>query len=313
MNLIITENDDSITDSVIAWTIANGITVKRINNYSDIKFSVNISNEKKSLSFFANQEISKVWHRRARLNLLNLEKVPNKEILSYIKKENDALYKSIEIYLKESSEYVGSWLKETENYKITQLLYAKEIGIDVPDTLVTNNKSELLSFFRKCNQIIVKDIRYPVYINIDSDVLLSKGVKRVMLEDIQTLEDLFSPMLFQKEILKKFEVRVFFFQEKYYAMAIFSQDDEKTKLDYRNYNRENPNRNVPVILPQILIEKLKLLMKKYDLNTGSIDLIFSHENQFVFLEVNPQGQFEWLSKNCNYYIEKDIANFFKNE
>ena len=29
--------------------------------------------------------------------------------------------------------------------------------------------------------------------------------------------------------------------------------------------------------------------------------------EFVFLEVNPVGQFGWVSKNCNYYLEKKIA------
>ena len=47
------------------------------------------------------------------------------------------------------------------------------------------------------------------------------------------------------------------------------------------------------------------------INTGSIDLIYSLSNEYVFLEVNPQGQFDWLSKNCNYYIEKDIAELLK--
>jgi hypothetical protein len=39
---------------------------------------------------------------------------------------------------------------------------------------------------------------------------------------------------------------------------------------------------------------------------GSIDLIFN-ENGFYFLENNPQGQYEWLSENCNYYVDRYIA------
>jgi glutathione synthase/RimK-type ligase-like ATP-grasp enzyme len=46
------------------------------------------------------------------------------------------------------------------------------------------------------------------------------------------------------------------------------------------------------------------------LNTGSVDLIFSEEdNKYYFLEVNPMGQFGMVSKPCNYYLEKEMAQY----
>ena len=90
-------------------------------------------------------------------------------------------------------------------------------------------------------------------------------------------------------------------------MAIFSQLDDKTKLDYRNYNREKPNRNVPFKLPDKIKNQILDFINITRLNTGSIDLIYSKENDFVFLEVNPVGQFGWVSKYCNYYLEKKVA------
>lgn len=95
--------------------------------------------------------------------------------------------------------------------------------------------------------------------------------------------------------------------EKFYSMAIFSQNDEKTSLDYRNYNMEKPNRNIPFQLPLNIEKNLKLLMKEKNLNTGSLDLIYSRDGEFILLEINPVGQFSWLSENCNYNIEKKIA------
>ena len=92
-------------------------------------------------------------------------------------------------------------------------------------------------------------------------------------------------------------------------MAIFSQSDEKTKTDYRNYNRVKPNRNVPYKLPQDVEDKICLFMDASGLDTGSIDIIKSTDGRYVFLEVNPCGQFDWLSGNCNYYIEQKIAHY----
>ena len=91
-------------------------------------------------------------------------------------------------------------------------------------------------------------------------------------------------------------------------MAIFSQNDEQTQLDYRNYNRVKPNRNIPYILPKDIETKLQKLMDKLDLNTGSIDMMVTTEGEYVFLEVNPTGQFGWVSENCNYYLEEKIAH-----
>ncbi|MPT35513.1 MAG: hypothetical protein E2604_10600 [Flavobacterium sp.] len=53
--------------------------------------------------------------------------------------------------------------------------------------------------------------------------------------------------------------------------------------------------------------KLKKLMKVLKLNSGSIDMLVSSNNEYVFLEVNPIGQFGQVSKPCNYYLEKQIA------
>ena len=39
-------------------------------------------------------------------------------------------------------------------------------------------------------------------------------------------------------------------------------------------------------------------------------MIVTPTNEYVFLEVNPVGQFNFVSELCNYYIEKNIAEFF---
>ena len=99
----------------------------------------------------------------------------------------------------------------------------------------------------------------------------------------------------------------------FFPMAIFSQKDKKTQLDYRNYNQEKPNRNIPYILPNKIQDKLQLLMDKLGLDSGSIDMIVTPEGEYVFLEVNPTGQFGWVSVNCNYYLEEKIANYLQGE
>ncbi|MCO5279552.1 MAG: hypothetical protein M9931_00690 [Chitinophagales bacterium] len=92
-------------------------------------------------------------------------------------------------------------------------------------------------------------------------------------------------------------------------MTNFSQLDPNTSLDYRKYNLNNPNRTVPYYLPKEIQDKIFCLLQKINLNFGVIDLILTEEGEYYFLEVNPVGQFGFVSKHGNYYIEKEIANY----
>jgi glutathione synthase/RimK-type ligase-like ATP-grasp enzyme len=64
---------------------------------------------------------------------------------------------------------------------------------------------------------------------------------------------------------------------------------------------------VPFKLPARIINKLKKLSKLKNLNSGSIDLIFTTERKFIFLEINPVGQYDYLEYYTNYPISKTIA------
>ena len=90
-------------------------------------------------------------------------------------------------------------------------------------------------------------------------------------------------------------------------MAIFSSKNQKTKTDFRNYDLVNPNRYIPYVLPKNITQKLANLMNDLNLSTGSIDMIRDSSGRYIFLEVNPIGQFGMVSKPCNYNLEKLVA------
>ena len=96
--------------------------------------------------------------------------------------------------------------------------------------------------------------------------------------------------------------------EAFFSMAIFSQSNSKTKIDFREYDNEIPNRCVPYILPKYIEKLLLKFSKKVGLNSGSFDLIKTVDDNYVFLEVNPAGQFGMVSYPCNYFLEEKIAN-----
>jgi len=117
------------------------------------------------------------------------------------------------------------------------------------------------------------------------------------------------PSLFQRSINKKYELRIFYLDSDFYSMAIFSQSNIKTKTDFRNYDENKPNRCVPFTLPLDIKNKLDLFMRRKNYKTGSIDMLVDHNDNFIFLEVNPIGQFGMTSYPCNYYLEKKVAEY----
>lgn len=50
-------------------------------------------------------------------------------------------------------------------------------------------------------------------------------------------------------------------------------------------------------------------MHSIKLNCGSVDMVLTKDNQYIFLEVNPIGQFSQVSIPANYLIEKEIAKY----
>jgi len=238
-------------------------------------------------------------------------KINNKEIekkFNYHFFDNNK--KNIEYldYCLEGKHSFGSKHNQDIN-KIFALDCAKKSGLKIPDTLITNSKEQLVNFFNKNTRVISKPITNNIDFKIEKKVSFMNYTEEVTKEDLNNLNDFFYPTLFQEYIEKNYEIRVFVLKDKCYSMAIFSQLDEQTKMDFRIYNTKRPNRSVPFQLPKEIENKILNFMKEIRMNTGSIDLIMNENNEFIFLEINPVGQFGMVSVPCNYYIEKRIAEY----
>ncbi|MBL0025929.1 MAG: grasp-with-spasm system ATP-grasp peptide maturase [Saprospiraceae bacterium] len=195
--------------------------------------------------------------------------------------------------------------------KIIQLIEAENCNIIIPNYVITLKKSDLINFSNNYRKIITKPLSHIPALRDEKETTLFY-TKILKLTEIKILANTFFPSLFQEYIEKEFEVRSFYFYGKIFSMAIFSQNQKETLYDFRS-SPKKLNRRVPYKLPLDLEKKLRILMKKLELNEGSIDLIKSKKGDFVFLEVNPVGQFGMVSYPCNYNLELLIAKHLINE
>ncbi|MFT5823182.1 MAG: ATP-GRASP peptide maturase of grasp-with-spasm system [Crocinitomix sp.] len=208
---------------------------------------------------------------------------------------------------------LGSYHHELNNNKIENLRWAAMSGFNIPHGVICTSRKEVISMFNTYGEIITKDLRYPINIKLDKEGYATAGTTMITEADLEGMPEKFSPSLVQQYIEKEFEIRIFFMNQELFPMAIFSQSDDQTKVDYRNYNWRKMNRNVPYKLDTETESNVLSFIEKSGLDTGSIDLIRTKTGAFYFLEVNPSGQFSWLSYYCNYEIEKRIANYLKDE
>ncbi|MFA0961071.1 grasp-with-spasm system ATP-grasp peptide maturase [Roseivirga sp. BDSF3-8] len=205
------------------------------------------------------------------------------------------------------------WLNHpSDNHlnKIDVLEKALEAGFDVPETLITGKKAALSRFIDQHGAVISKPVKEVDFFPYHGDEF-SLYTVRFTADELEDLPDTFFPTLFQRQIPKQYEIRTFYLGGECYSMAIFSQADKMTELDFRRYNHGNMNQMVPFNLPAEQEAAADRLMKALNMDSGSLDIIRDTEGRYVFLEVNPVGQFGMVSRPCHYQLEEKVARFLR--
>lgn len=324
--LIISCDDDRTTNDVIDWLIFFRVNVIRINDSSTLtilKIVVNDSENEVLIHVqypgfpdatveFDLTRVDAVWYRRGRMDFLpdalyrEMRKAGEDQLgfLRYIERTNLYIESFAYRYLKKNIRSINSFFDNYKN-KLFHLTVARELGLNIPNSLVTSEQTLLRNFITD-RPTITKALP-PVSLQADRSFNFSGYTSEVTLESMRETE--FSYSLLQEKLDKKYELRIFYLNKSFFASAIFSQADEQTSVDFRKYNRKKPNRVVPYRLPEELKEKLTAFMMACQMASGSIDIVYTKSKKYVFLEVNPIGQFRQVSEPCNYFLEKKVAEF----
>lgn len=322
MVFIVSSDNDSSTSSVIKYLLAKNKDFIRLGESQAITLvglelsrdSVDMKLRVGGREFFVS-EISSFWHRKRGIHLLtdfnfslNESNAKLRESLCrYLRSVEAKALKDFLYFLLEKKKHLGNSLIGDAN-KLISFEVAKSIGLEVPTTRVLMKKSDCELLDRNI-KYISKPIQDVFDFIDDEKSIVYSSVNRLINwdEELELVGKIFFPSLIQEYVDKKVELRIFYLNKKMYSMAIFSQNNEKTKIDFRNYDDEKPNRCVPCKLPQEISEKIIKFMDVIGLQTGSIDMILTEDNRYVFLEVNPVGQYGMVGKPCNYNLDELIA------
>lgn len=190
--------------------------------------------------------------------------------------------------------------------KLLQQQTAHKVGLKTPRTVVSNVPSHVVDFSRRQGDLVLlKSIGY-VQLDAQDELVLYSELFGTQELEASTAAIKACPVYAQEYVQKKFEYRVMVIGEDVLACRIDSQASSATRVDWRHYDFERVEHSA-ASLPKEINERLVAFMKASNLAYGAIDLIETPSGEYVFLEVNPSGQWEWIAQLANLPIADTVA------
>lgn len=184
-------------------------------------------------------------------------------------------------------------------WKCEQLARARRFGFDVPSTLLSNMPEKVRSFVGKGGTgAIFKTLSTPFLAadKVANEDRVANGLRTTMIgagdPDIENIHVL--PGLFQHYVEKAYEIRMTIVAGKALVAKIDSQADERTRIDFRNYDADVPYGALD--LPAEVVQRCCNFVSSYGLSYGAIDLIATPDGRYIFLENNPVGEFLFIEQ-----------------
>jgi glutathione synthase/RimK-type ligase-like ATP-grasp enzyme len=314
--LVLSFKDDPHADVICDYLDKSRKNYFRIDT-DEFPLGYKVSFDSKNLEFKINTKEEEIvldsswniWNRR--VFDPNIEGVTNPGLRQMICDETKAMWKNM------LGSHQGLVVNDPSanyraNNKIDQLIFANKFGsdINIPETLLTNDPERVIEFREKHDLICFKlqkgaviekeGTHFPIYTNL---------IDEKNMEYIDLVEK--HPHLFQRYQDKTYEIRIVTVGSKSIGTTIHSQKSERSKIDFRRYDFENVTYE-HLELPENVSEFCDAMLKNYGLHFGAFDFIFSEENGYTFLEVNPNGQWLWLEEYTGYPIGKEINDYISN-
>jgi len=193
--------------------------------------------------------------------------------------------------------------------KFYQQIMAQKCGLLTPRTLISNDPASVAEFSASDGDILLKSMGY---IKLDDNGEYFLYSQRFTPNELRKAKRAICccPIFAQKYIEKSCEHRVMVIGDRVLSCKIDSQASEKTKTDWRHYDFENVA-HIASELPTSVKDSLKRFMTEVGLRYGAIDLIETPQGEFVFLEVNPSGQWGWIADLAGLPIPKAVADMLE--
>jgi len=176
-----------------------------------------------------------------------------------------------------------------------QLVTASELGVPIPDTLMSNDPNEIRSFCGSYPSVVYKPFLPAGWATRDGGyaALFTVTVRPEDLPDDATLSK--CPGIFQERVEKAYELRVTAMGRSLFAVKLHSQQLDWGRTDWRRAQ------GLGLVKEHVEVSDdvraiCEALMDRLNLVFGCFDFIVTPDGQAVFLEVNEMGQWLWIEQ-----------------
>jgi hypothetical protein len=250
--------------------------------------------------------LTSVWYRRPQ------QPVPHQEITDpfcrdYLKEEcktylNDVWNALDCLYLPAPP----SVIRRAE-LKASQLKVAGTLGFELPPTLFTNSTEEFLEIYRQHGGNIVSKLPSATFQRFGGSTFV-RYTQVVSKRDVGYAAALrYCPVIFQAYVPKRVELRITVVGKQVFAAEIHSQQANHTRHDWRRYDHDK-TLYLPHQLPYSMEQRCVDLVEQLGLCYGAIDMVVTPDGRYIFLEINPNGQYLWIQEATGLPISDAICD-----
>jgi glutathione synthase/RimK-type ligase-like ATP-grasp enzyme len=191
-------------------------------------------------------------------------------------------------------------------HKPQQLWLAKKCGLKVPATLITNDPQRAAEFIEcqpnkraifKIFSWMAEPTDHVIFANI-----VDRDAVRANADNVRR-----APGIFQEVVPKAYELRITVVERNIFAVHIDSQARSDTEIDWRR-NQDDVPYSIETKLPNRFVDRLLDFHSEAGLVYGAYDFVVTPQDEWVFLEVNPTGQWLWLEQLTGIPITAAVAS-----
>lgn len=201
-----------------------------------------------------------------------------------------------------------AWLSAPERilhaeHKLIQLVLAREVGFDIPDTTVVANTWKPIT-----ESLPAEIIFKPSYGMLYGDNELKMIYTAPFANDISKLptDGIPFPGFWQPYLAKAKEWRITVVGDQAFDAAIYT--DDRAKDDWRKHQLETNVQFKAETFPDDQKEKCFKYLGELGLRFGTFDFIEDEDGKITFLECNANGQYGWLEDDLGLPISAAIAD-----
>ncbi len=210
------------------------------------------------------------------------------------------ILQSLDIFLAKSKWVNPIYTSYRVANKGYQLKLAREVGLSIPETFITNNSHEVMHLFNG-KRVIYKTLSS--YFTEKQAIYSSEITKENVLSSHEAIT--MAPGIFQQYCEKKHELRVTVVGNKIFTVRINSQSKPSTLVDWRR----DPEESMYEIgyLSTSMSQKLLAFHRQSGLIYAAYDFVVDNDENEIFLECNPSGQWLWLERAVDADISLAMA------